>query len=52
VYREANKTADGLASLACDSKEVLRLFRQPPDLMISLYPDDLNGVFISRLIFV
>jgi hypothetical protein len=52
VYREANKIADGLASLACDSREALHLFYQPPDQMISLYQDDLMGVSTPRLIFV
>jgi hypothetical protein len=46
------RIADGLASLACGSKEALRLFRQWPDRMISLYYDDLIRVSTPRLIFV
>lgn len=48
VYREANKIEDGLASLARDSKEVLHLFHQPPDQMISLYQDDLISALLRR----
>ncbi|PNY17666.1 ribonuclease H [Trifolium pratense] len=50
VYREANKIADGLASLACVTKVSLSLYEQPPTEVAQVYHDDLIGVSTPRLV--
>ncbi|KAK2430741.1 Polynucleotidyl transferase, ribonuclease H superfamily protein [Trifolium repens] len=51
-YREANRCADGLANLAFTLLEEIEYYDVCPDLIKSLYDDDVSGVTTPRLVIM
>ncbi|KAG8487928.1 hypothetical protein CXB51_018560 [Gossypium anomalum] len=49
TYREGNKFADGLASMAWDQPLQCFVFYYPPNIIRSLLNADINGFVTSRL---
>lgn len=51
VYREANRCADGLASIGCRGQLHLREFEQIPTDIAKLFADD-RGTSFPRLVYL
>lgn len=45
MYREANRVADGLASMGCEQATIMVVHGEPPEILIrQLVRDDIMGV--------
>lgn len=52
MYREANRSADCLANLACDSGSNLIVYESPPNVIGQVLLLDAKGVYSPRIISV